>query len=463
MRLRLFLSFALIALVAVASLVVIIRLGTAREVRAFMVRGNMTDVDALAKALEEYYARNFSWSGAEALLRSPGMGRGMGHGQGTGGTTGMGMGSMMSQRLRLADAGGNLLVDSANASPSGKLSDDEIKSAVELTVGGNVVGYLLPEGGMALAAGDERFLVDRITQAATIAALLAIGFALVLALLLAYRLVRPVKELTLAAEKVAAGDLSQRVPVRGKDELAALGNAFNQMADSIQQAEASRRAMTADISHELRNPLAVQRANLEALQDGIYPLTPDNLAPILEQNHMLSRLVDDLHTLALADSGKLELVRSPLDLSAMLTRLGERYKSQADAHHIQIQQTHKSILPLYADPVRVDQILSNLLSNALRYTPDNGKIAIQLEQGNGMAIIGIQDSGPGIPVESLPYVFDRFYRAEKSRSRAEGGSGLGLAIARQLAQAHGGSLEAANSAQGGAVFTLKLPLQGKSI
>jgi two-component system OmpR family sensor kinase/two-component system sensor histidine kinase BaeS len=463
MRLRLFLSFALIALVAVASLVVIVRLGTAREVRAFMVRGSMTDVDALAEALEEYYAQNLSWNGAEALLRSPGKGRGMGHGQGMGETTGQGMGSMMSQRLRLADADGSLLVDSASASPSGKLSDDEIESAVELTVGGDVVGYLLPEGGMALAAGDEIFLVNRITQAAIVAALLAIGFALVLASLLAYRLVRPVKELTLAAEKAAAGDLSQRVPVRGRDELAALGNAFNQMADSIQQAEASRRAMTADISHELRNPLAVQRANLEALQDGIYPLTPDNLAPILEQNHMLSRLVDDLHTLALADSGKLELLRSPLDLSDLLNRLGERYKSQADAHHIQIQQTLTSVPPLYADPVRVDQILSNLLSNALRYTPDNGTIAVQLQQENGMAIIDIHDSGPGIPVESLPYVFDRFYRADKSRSRAEGGSGLGLAIARQLAQAHGGSLVAENSPQGGAVFTLKLPLSGRSI
>jgi signal transduction histidine kinase len=271
-----------------------------------------------------------------------------------------------------------------------------------------------------------------------------------------------VQVLTKAAARLAQGDLSQRVEVHGKDELADLGQAFNQMADSLGQAQASRKAMTADIAHELRNPLAVQRAHLEALQDGLYPSTPENLQPILDQNLLLSRLVDDLRTLALADAGQLRLERIPTDVIDLVERNVERFNPQAAMRAIDLSvesaENLKSNPPvLNLDPARLEQILGNLLSNALRHTPDGGKIIVRTARSNGVVQIRIADNGPGIPEDDLPHIFERFYRADRSRSRSEGGSGLGLTIARQLAEAHGGALTAANAPEGGAVFTLSLP------
>jgi signal transduction histidine kinase len=369
------------------------------------------------------------------------------------------MAGMMGQRLRVADALGNLVADTDQELASGRLTLQELQSAIPLQVNRQVVGYLLPEGGMAFSPGDEIRLVSRITHAALVAGLVAGGASLLLAVVLAYQLLRPVRELTRAAEKMARGDLSQRVPVHGNDELALLGRTFNRMAESLQQAEESRQAMTADIAHELRNPLAVQRASLEALQDGIYPLASENLAPILEQNVLLGRLVDDLRTLALADAGQLQLEMMPVDFARLVERMVERHIPQAATQQVEltVQIPPTSLPPISLDPLRTEQILGNLLSNALRYTPPQGRIEVELKQSTAHIQLTVHDSGPGIPDEALPYIFERFYRVDRSRSRAEGGSGLGLAIARQLAEAQGGSLTAANHSNGGAVFTLTLP------
>ena len=278
---------------------------------------------------------------------------------------------------------------------------------------------------------------------------------------MSYRLLRPVRDLTSAAQNLAQGDLSQRVPVSGNDELAQLGRDFNQMADALQLAGEARRAMTADIAHELRTPLAVQRANLEALQDGIYTLTPENLTPVLEQNQLLTRLVDDLRTLALVDAGQLALEHSLTDLSALVGHSIERFRPQAEAKQITLSlQAPDACQQMLLDPMRIEQVLGNLLSNSLRYIPPKGTIHVNLSCTQGYAELTIHDSGPGIPEEALELIFERFYRADRARSRESGGSGLGLAIARQLAQAHGGTLTAANHPQGGAVFTLRLPFHG---
>jgi signal transduction histidine kinase len=221
--------------------------------------------------------------------------------------------------------------------------------------------------------------------------------------------------------------------------------------------------MTADIAHELRNPLAVQRANLEALQDGVYPLKSENLAPVLEQNQLLTRLVEDLHTLALAESGQIRLECTPSNFPALVKRVAERFDPQAGAQDIHIQFTAaKNLPPVELDPGRIEQILNNLIANALRHTQPGGRIELSVglrssQSGKGEAVLTVRDTGPGIPAEALPHIFERFYRADRSRSRAEGGTGLGLAIARQLAEAHGGSLAASNHPQGGAIFTLVIP------
>jgi two-component system, OmpR family, sensor histidine kinase BaeS len=260
---------------------------------------------------------------------------------------------------------------------------------------------------------------------------------------------------------MTAGDLAQRVPVRGSDELATLARTFNSMAASLQGSEERRQAMTADIAHELRNPLSVQRAYLEALQDGIYPVTPENLQPVLDQNILLSRLVEDLRTLALADAGELKLEKTEVDVNSLVACVLERFKLLAENRRIvvsmNLEKTAGQSPKVWGDPLRLEQILSNLMSNALRYTPEGGSIAVGISPVQDRVEIGVHDSGPGIPQEALPHVFERFYRADRSRSRDEGGSGLGLAIARQLALAHGGELMAANDPRGGALFILRLP------
>jgi signal transduction histidine kinase len=457
MRFRLFLSFAFIVLVAIATVLVIARLGAASEVRAFMFRGGMFGSEGLVVAIEEYYTSNGSWAGVDALLAD--VGSGHWHGMGP-----QGMGAMMGQRLRIADAQGKLVADSQRGELGSRLSQAELDNAIILEANGQIVGYLIPEGGMPFTRGEETRLVSRISRAALIAGLVAGGVSLLLALVLAYRLLRPIRALTRAAEKMAHGDLSQRVPVQGDDELALLGSTFNRMAESLQHSEENRQAMTADIAHELRNPLAVQRASLEALQDGVLPLNPENLSPILEQNVLLSRLVDDLRTLALADAGQLKLESVPTDFVALVERMVERHLPQAAAQQVELsyQKPSAPLPPMDLDPLRVEQILGNLLSNALRYTPPHGRVEVSLSQGPSNVELTVRDSGSGIPSEALPYIFERFYRADRSRSRLEGGTGLGLAIARQLARAQGGDLTAANHPQGGAVFMLTLPISRKA-
>jgi signal transduction histidine kinase len=450
MRLRLVLSYVLVVLVTIVSILLLVRQGAVREVGNYMTRAAM-GLDDLAADLEVYYQQNGSWEGATMLLANHAGGRGMGQGM-----------MMGRPHLRLADARGDVVADSRDE-PSGKLTSTERGAAIVLqTERGEVVGYLVAEAssGMMQARDNEQQLLDRLVRAAWIAATIAGGLALLLALLLSYGLLQPVVDLTRAAAKMANGDLSQRVQVKRKDELGTLGAAFNHMAASLQRAEQNRRAMTADIAHELRTPIAIQRAHLEALQDGVYPLTAENLQPVLDQTELLARLVDDLRTLALADSGELKLEMAPLDLSQLAQRVIERFRPEAEMRGVNLvlAGAPSGPVPIHGDANRIEQVLNNLISNALRHTPLGGQVSLRIDIKDGWVEMYLADTGPGIPPEALPRVFERFYRADKSRSREEGGTGLGLAIARQLAVAHGGDIRAANRPEGGAEFTVRLPV-----
>ena len=468
---RLILAFAFVVLIATTSLVLIVRLNTAQTVRTFMFRGGMAGVESLVASLEDYYHQHGSWLGSGSVFRgSLGMGSG-GPGMGNRSGGGMNADEMMGQHLRLADADGNVLFDNQNQHPAKHIGEDELEYAVPLEVDGQKVGYLLTEGGMVFSSANEQALLNKLNSAAITAAMIAGGVALVLAFLLSYSLLRPVRELTQAATHMAKGDLSQRVHVRGDNQLATLGAAFNRMASSLQQAGERRQALTADIAHELRTPLAVQRAHLEALQDGIYGLTVENLIPIEEQNRALTHLVEDLRMLALVDAGQLALERIPTDFSALIERLISRFDPQAAAQGVEIILSPMAApIMLAIDPQRIEQIINNLLSNALRYTPEGGEISVQcsvtssrLDVASKLVtkhciLVTVRDTGPGIPEESLAHIFDRFYKADRSRSSRNGSTGLGLSIARKLAQAHGGDITASNHPESGAVFTLVLPI-----
>ncbi len=463
MRLRLILAMALVAVIAVLCVVVFFRLDAADQLTNYLFRGGMYGMTGLVDTLEEYYQSNGNWQGVEDVINSAGMMMGKGASspgfrRGQGQMPGMGAGMM---QLELASLDGTVLYDSRGTSEGATLAQDELDQSVRLQdARGNTIGYLLIGGGGALSRANQGLLMQVLNSAALSAGLVALAIGLVLALLIAAGLIRPLRRLTHAAQAMAGGDLSQRVKVSGRDEVALLGESFNLMAASLEESEQQRRAMTADVAHELRTPLAVQRAQVEAMLDGVYPLDEGNLLRVLEQNELLGRLVEDLRTLALADAGELQLDKTQLELIGWIRRLVERFEPAAGSRRLSIQAAQTEIV-VVADPTRIEQILNNLLSNAIRHTPEGGEISVKISTDAENVFVEVRDSGEGIPSGELKKIFDRFYRAQPSRSRGEGGSGLGLAIARQLALAHGGDLTAANHPQGGAVFTLRLPDWGK--
>jgi len=454
MRLRLILSFVGVVLVAILSTVLIVYLNTPAQVQSFMLQGTMQGLDTLAADLEIYYQAQGSWQGVESILHSGGAGmQGAGHGNG-----------MMGQRLILADNEGQILVDTTGNRSGDTLTASEQDASVQLkNKAGKIIGYLLANGGMGYSNAAQKPLITRLNQAAVQAGALALVIATLLAILLAEGVIRPVRQLRTAAERVAKGDWSQAVPVKGRDELSDLASSFNAMVNSLRLSEERRRGMTADIAHELRTPLAVQRAHLEALQDGIYPMTPENLQTVLDQNVLLERLVDDLRTLALADAGELRLEPRAVNVAEFLIGMQERFRPSVEEQKLIFSSNiNGECPPVLADPDRLAQIFTNLVGNAIHYTPAGGEIQMEAACQDDLIHFTISDNGPGIPPEALASVFERFYRADKSRSREDGGSGLGLAITRQLAVAQGGTLTAENRPEGGARFTLILPVALKA-
>ena len=450
MRWRLLGSFILLILVALGTVALVTRYTTEQEVQRFLGYGGQAGLENLANSLEGYYAQNGSWEGVENFFQS---GSGRGRGPRSGANAGIG------QHI-LVDTTGVIRHSPVTSEVGTVLPESTLAQSIPLETSGEIVGYLIPEGGIPeLPENFEALLIDRVNRATLVAALISGGLAILLALVLAGLILKSVRGLTRAAEKMAAGDLSQRVAIQGKGELATLGEAFNQMSQSLQESDTRRQALTADIAHELRNPLAIQRARLEALQDGLYPLDKENLALIAEQNRQLTHLVEDLRTLALADSGELTLNKRPVDLREICMDTLARFEPQAEMKqiHLLADCPAQSII-LEADKERLQQIQDNLMQNALRYTPETGKIQLSLNRFDGKAVLQIHNSGPQISEEVLRHLFERFYRGDKGRDRSSGGTGLGLAIARKLAEAHGGTLLGENHPQGGVVFTLTLPL-----
>ena len=266
-------------------------------------------------------------------------------------------------------------------------------------------------------------------------------------------LIVPLDDLLKAADRVGQGDYSVRVQEKGPREVRSLARAFNNMASRLHITDEQRRELLADVTHELRTPLTVVQGNLEGMLDGVYPADEANLRSLLEETNILSRLVEDLRTLALAESGALQLTKEPSDLSMLIRDTLAAFQAQADAAGVTLVAEASSDLPwLDLDPGRIRQVLSNLVANALRYTPAGGGIHVRYRQAEGKALLDVQDSGPGISADELPHVFERFYKSTDS-----GGMGLGLAIARHLVEAHGGTIRAESAPGAGTTIRINLP------
>lgn len=458
MRLRLFLSFVLIILITVTSGVLIIRPNMMEEVRTFMFRGGMMGLNDLVIDLEDCYQEEQSWEVCSDLVhRTAGMKGPMSRGMGR--MANNSPGNKERQHIQLLDEEGVVIANTQDSIPADPKDISSLQGAIPLHDQGEVVGYLLPENQFPFTQQQESYLVSRLNTTAITSAAIAGIIALLLATYLANRLLQPVRKLTNAAEQIKEGNLGQRVDIKGDTELTTLGRVFNQMASRLESTAARRKSLTADIAHELRTPLSVQQAHLEALQDGIYDLSLDNLQPIQEQNQTLIRLVDDLRTLSLADAGELTLERTETDLNQLVAKVVSRFEPQFAKKDLKINLTYAQKSPtIKVDPQRIEQIVINLLSNALRHTTEGNTIQIDIKKQKGQVVFTVHDQGEGIPEEEIPYIFERFYKSSTSRKREDGGTGLGLSISQKLAQAHGGKLEARNHPQGGAVFSLTLPL-----
>jgi signal transduction histidine kinase len=303
---------------------------------------------------------------------------------------------------------------------------------------------------------EDAFLA-RVNQAIAFGALGATVIALALGGLLARAISRPVQELTDATQRVADGELGHQVPVRTKDELGDLAVSFNRMSADLATSNQLRRQMTADVAHELRTPLSVILGYTEALSDGKLQGKPAIYDAMYGEARLLSHLVDDLRTLSLADAGELTLNRGLVAPAECLERVAASHAELAAQRGIRLDVQLAPNLPLIdLDRERIAQVLANLVSNALRYTPEGGVITLSAQTSGDCVLLRVSDTGPGIEPQHLPFVFKRFYRADDARP-ANGESGLGLAIARSLVEAHGGTVQVDSVSGQGATFTVALP------
>ncbi len=437
---------------------------------------------AYADLLADYYvAHDNSWSGIDRRLDGAPV-----------------LGSAGFLGYTLTDADGRVVASNDRALPVGQVVDQRrLARGTPVQARGARIGTLLTRQGITAGqrldntSGPPSFVWP------VLRSFLLAGLGLVLALLtmavvFAQRLSHPLRNLTVAAQALAAGRLDVQVEGATVRELDELAHAFNAMSSALAQADRHRRQMTADVAHELRTPLTIIKGRLEGLQDGVYEATPDQIARLLDETALLERLIEDLRLLALAEAGQLPLYQEMLDPRDLLEGAAATFAAPAAAQRVALQvQAGDDLPPIDVDPQRMAQVLANLVANALRHTPAEGTITLEAAAGDGgwrmedggwevrspssilhppssidssgvdcgsSVVFRVRDTGQGIAPEDLPHIFDRFWRADRSRARGSGGTGLGLAIARQIVAAHGGAIWAESEEGRGTTISIAMPV-----
>lgn len=475
MALKLAAGFAAVALVVVLVVGFLANRATATEFGNYLEGGGVT----LEQRIADYIAFRFESGGWPAINSAlPTLSR------------------WAERRLVVLDDSGRVVADS-----SGRLAPSSVPAVppsdqqLPIVSDGKTLGtlYLLPEaagpgmwpgmmgpGMMSPGRGfgpamfdimrqmveqsgsPERRFLDAVNRSLWAAGGAALIIALLLGFLISRQITAPLNRMTLAARRVAGGDFSQRVQVKSKDELATLADAFNMMAESLARSEQQRRQLLSDIAHELKTPLSIVQGNLEAMLDGMVEATPERIASLRDEILLLNRLVTDLRDVSVAESGQLHLHLETADLGDLIRGAAAAAHTEATEREVRIEVALPEHLPLVrADPDRVAQVLRNLLSNALRYSARRGEIRLSATPRDGeprMVRVSVSDTGKGIPPKDLPKVFDRFYRVDKSRTRASGGTGLGLSVVKQLVEAHGGRVWAESELDRGSTFHFTLPI-----
>jgi signal transduction histidine kinase len=457
-------ALLLVVLISVGLMAYLTNINTTREFGQYLSQGNQKYVENLAEALSQIYAQEGSCSNVQSLL--PDLQR------------------SSNDRLLVANASGIIVGDTSDQWLGKTASSVGIAGGTSIYVSGKKVGevYLITSqvaGGRGFMGGHggtptqsaisaEQSFLNRVNSSLIITGIIAVAIALLVGLILTRQLTRPIKALVNGARQIAGGNLSHRVKINTKDELGSLGQSFNAMAASLDEAEQERRRIIADIAHELRTPLTVIEGTVTGIEDGVFKPDKDHLDAIKEQTSLLTRLTTDLRDLSLAESGQLKLALSPTDLAELMRRKTSQYEIRAREKGIKIDVDIPLGLPkVNIDPTRIEQVLGNLVTNSIRYTPPGGNIRVSLKEAtkdtidqlaSPSLVLSVADTGEGIPQEHIPHIFERFYRVEKSRSRSEGGSGLGLAIVKQIVHAHGGKVWVESEVGKGSTFYVALPL-----
>jgi signal transduction histidine kinase len=358
----------------------------------------------------------------------------------------------------LADRDGYTVVSAGPYRVGERVPTSDLAKGAPVDADGRMVGTAIFVGALLPRDPKEDAYLEQTSRAIRVGAVGGTAVALVLAIVLAATLTRPLRELTAATRAVAKGEVHQ-VSVRSRDELGQLAASFNQMSADLASSAEARRQMTADIAHDLRTPLTVMTGYLESLRDGVLKPTPARFEVMYNEARHLQRLVEDLRTLSLADAGELPLNKQPESPQALVERAAASFRQQAEQKGVALEVQAADGLPkIPVDAERMMQVLGNLLTNALRYTPGGGSIRLLAVAGRHEVSITVQDSGVGISADALPHVFDRFYRGDGSRRDSDGESGLGLAIARSLVNAQGGEISARSEPGLGAAFVMVFPV-----
>lgn len=352
-------------------------------------------------------------------------------------------------RMTLLDADKDIVIGNRSQTPGAPMR------AIE--VDGKTVGWLaLVPYQQATAAADVRFQKRQLTQNW----LIGLGTVLIAALAawwLSRLLVTPLTRMASATHNLASGDYTVRIPVTSKDEIGGLSQDFNRLAQALAHNEQLRRSFMADVSHELRTPLSVLKGELEAIEDGVRSMTPETLASLQSEVATLNKLVSDLYDLSLSDIGALSYRMTDVDIGEVLHSTLAAFQQRLAERGLKVEAHIDSPALVNGDEGRLQQLFNNLLENCARYSQADGVVRVGCRNTGGEVLIEIEDSGPGVPADILPRIFERFVRAEASRNRSHGGAGLGLAICANIVQAHGGTITASAAPLGGLLISIRLP------
>jgi two-component system sensor histidine kinase BaeS len=405
-------------------------------------------VEMFKQTVTSYYVTTGSLKGVDQILESSNrmnmnMGNMMGH---MGGTVG----------ITILDSSGEIIANTTEG--MGKNNQQSIKETLEIN--GETIGTIIayPDKSASVSRLEQQFV-----QSVNLTILFGFLFAGVISLMIGFflskKISRPLSQLVAGIEHVSKGDTKFRVTIDSKDEFKQLGEAFNQMTDTLERTERVRKTLVADVAHELRTPLSIIRAKLESIQTGALEATEEVILHVSDEVYRLSRLVNDLQQLSLAESGTLPLHKKQTEINEFIESILSQFHWIAEEKNIRLHFNRRSTeIYLELDPDRMTQVIVNLLGNALRYTPENGLVTINVKQEDRSAVFSIVDNGPGIDQQKLPFIFERFYRADESRKRDEGGAGLGLSIAKGFVEIHGGNIKVTSTKWEGTVFEVILPL-----